>query len=151
MSRRFLLLFNIDWYFLLNRLRTLCVSPLTFCTLTLFNLALLGQIGFLNFSCSYIHILQGYQRRTKWPISIFFLFWSSFLLGIFAVPRDLCVQQYYKAVKSFNKDYLGKGLRDIHFVDRIHGQGDTGYTSNARRSPINEFYIFKGYLIYRVK
>lgn len=38
--------------------------------------------------------------------------------GIFAVPRDLCVQQYYKAVMSFNRNYPCKSLREIHFVDR---------------------------------
>lgn len=40
------------------------------------------------------------------------------LIGIFAVPKDLCVQQYYKAVMSFDRNYPCKSLREIHFVDR---------------------------------
>lgn len=38
--------------------------------------------------------------------------------GVFAIPRDLCVQQYYKAVMSFSRDYVLKSLQEIHFVDK---------------------------------
>lgn len=34
------------------------------------------------------------------------------------MPRDLCVQQYYKAVMSFSRDYALKSLQEIHFVDK---------------------------------
>nr|XP_022342206.1 uncharacterized protein LOC111135979 [Crassostrea virginica] len=38
--------------------------------------------------------------------------------GIFGVPRDKCVEQYYKAAMSFCSTYPYKNLREIHFVDR---------------------------------
>ena len=34
------------------------------------------------------------------------------------VPRDKCVEQYYKAAMSFCSTYPCKNLREIHFVDR---------------------------------
>nr|XP_022339296.1 uncharacterized protein LOC111134504 isoform X2 [Crassostrea virginica] len=38
--------------------------------------------------------------------------------GIFGVPKDKCVEQYYKAAMSFCSTYPCKSLREIHFVDR---------------------------------
>ena len=38
--------------------------------------------------------------------------------GIFGVPREKCVEQYYKAAMSFCSTYKCKNLREIHFVDR---------------------------------
>ena len=41
-----------------------------------------------------------------------------FVLGIFAVPRDLCVEQFYKATMSFCSTHSSQSLKEIHFVDR---------------------------------
>ena len=41
-----------------------------------------------------------------------------FVLGIFAVPREMCVEQYYKATTSFSSTHFCQSLKEIHFVDR---------------------------------
>lgn len=41
-----------------------------------------------------------------------------FLVGIFSVPRDKCVEQYFEATVSFSRRYPFKYLQEIHFVDR---------------------------------
>lgn len=38
--------------------------------------------------------------------------------GIFGVPKDKCVEQYYRAVVSFSRSNKCYSLREIHFVDR---------------------------------
>ncbi|XP_062591829.1 uncharacterized protein LOC134253316 isoform X4 [Saccostrea cucullata] len=38
--------------------------------------------------------------------------------GIFGVPGDKCVEQYYKAVITFSRRYPFRSLKEIHFVDR---------------------------------
>ncbi|XP_061162262.1 uncharacterized protein LOC133171516 [Saccostrea echinata] len=38
--------------------------------------------------------------------------------GIFGVPGDKCVEQYYKAVMTFSRSYPYQSLKEIHFIDR---------------------------------
>lgn len=39
-------------------------------------------------------------------------------MGIFSVPNDKCVEQYFEATMSFSRSYPFKYLQEIHFVDR---------------------------------
>jgi len=45
------------------------------------------------------------------------IFVSFCFIGIFGVPKDICTQQYQKAVMEFSHKFHRGTIKEIHFVD----------------------------------
>jgi hypothetical protein len=59
-----------------------------------------------------------YLKKTLCKTKISVLeFLSHFFIGIFGVPKDICTQQYQKAVKEFSHKFHRDTIKEIHFVD----------------------------------